>query len=121
MLPTLCMSFAQSILSDVVTWTIKFLQAVALFCADVFILGVFGCQTFFSDILAFHVCRDRCSLGLAPISGGFNVKIITVMPIQDKGPRPAQSHYTEAHTTVSHHNWVTRRISADNERVLQVH
>ena len=75
----------------------------------------------FSDILAFHVCRDRCSLGLAPISGGFNVKIITVMPIQDKGPRPAQSHYTEAHTTVSHHNWVTRRISADNERVLQVH
>ena len=29
-----------------VTWTIKFLQAVALFCADVFILRVFGCQTF---------------------------------------------------------------------------
>ena len=70
MLPTLCMSFAQSILSDVVTWTIKFLQAVALFCADVFILGVFGCQTFFSDILAFHVCRDRCSLVWLPSREG---------------------------------------------------
>ena len=56
MLPTLCMSFAQSILSDVVTWTIKFLQAVALFCADVFILGVFGCQTFFQTFL-----RSMCA------------------------------------------------------------
>ena len=85
------MSFAQSILSDVVTWTIKFLQAVALFCADVFILGVFGCQTFFQT---FHCvpcvpCEtDVAWPGLAPISGGFNVKIITVMPIQDKGPDP---------------------------------
>ena len=40
------------------------------------------------DILVFHVCRDRCSPGLAPISGGFNVKIITVMPIQDKDSSP---------------------------------
>ena len=46
------------------------------------------------------------------------MKIITVMPIQDKGPVPALTHYTEAHTPVSHPNWVTRHITTDNGLVL---
>ena len=46
------------------------------------------------------------------------MKIIAVMPIQDKGPVPALAHYTEAHTPVSHPNWVTRHITIDNGLVL---
>ena len=68
----------------------------------------------------FHVTdvTDVAIPGLLLLSGGFNVKIITVMPIQDKGPVPALPHYTEAHTTVSHPNWVTRHITTDNGLVL---